>query len=180
MVLPSRDRKGASCRLFYTSWSRGSVLGVVSEPRPQGFLHPHAGVLNYRTAGAWAPAASISTASRKGVLPPSGVRDMFGLSESPAVFVQCEQGSYHVPAFARARAVDPETGREVPAGDVGLLELTVPLTTSYPLLKILTTDKVVLRAGCSCGRPGPHLTPRGRATAARYETCAMQIGRSLG
>jgi hypothetical protein len=95
------------------------------------------------------------------------------------VFVQCEQGRYHVPAFARARAIDPETGRDVPAGEVGLLELTVPLTTSYPLLKILTTDKATLQTDCPCGRAGSFLTPRGRATAARYETCAMQIGKSV-
>ncbi len=112
-------------------------------------------------------------------LPPSAVRDMFGLSECPAVFVQCEQGRYHVPAFARARAIDPESNRDVPPGQVGLLELTVPLTTSYPLLKVLTTDKAALQTGCPCGRPGPTLTPRGRATAARYETCAMQVGRSV-
>jgi hypothetical protein len=112
-------------------------------------------------------------------LAPSAIRDMFGLSESPAVFVQCEQGRYHVPAFARARAVDPETGLDVLPGEVGLLELTVPLTTSYPLLKILTTDKATLQTSCLCGRPGSYVTPRGRATAARYETCAMQIGRSV-
>jgi hypothetical protein len=109
----------------------------------------------------------------------SAVRDMYGMSECPAVFVQCEQGRYHVPAFARARAVDPETNRDVPAGETGLLELTTPLTISYPLLKILTTDKVALGRACPCGRPGTTLSPRGRAVAARYETCAMQIGRSV-
>ncbi len=112
-------------------------------------------------------------------IPPHAVRDMFGLSECPAVFVQCEQGRYHVPVWAWAQAVDPETGRDVPAGEVGLLQLTVPLTTSYPLLKILTTDKAILNEGCPCGRPAPFLTPRGRVTAARFETCAMKIGRAV-
>jgi hypothetical protein len=112
-------------------------------------------------------------------LPASAVRDMYGMSECPAVFVQCERGGYHVPAFVRARAVDPEADQAVPAGETGLLELTTPLTTSYPLLKILTTDKVALRDGCGCGRAGACVEPRGRAAAARYETCAMQIGRSV-
>jgi hypothetical protein len=112
-------------------------------------------------------------------LPTEAVRDMFGLSECPAVFVQCERGGYHVPAFAWAQAVDPETGREVAAGEVGLLQLTVPLTTSYPLLKILTTDKVTLARGCGCGREAACLTPCGRTTAARFETCATQMGRAL-
>jgi hypothetical protein len=110
-------------------------------------------------------------------LPTSAVRDMYGLSECPAVFVQCERGRYRVPAFARARAIDPETNREMPAGEVGLLELTVPLTTSYPLLKILTTDKVTLtRDGGDMD--ARCLTPCGRTTAARFETCAMKMSRA--
>jgi hypothetical protein len=112
-------------------------------------------------------------------VPPTSIRDMFGLSECPAVFVQCEQGHYHAPPWAWPQAVDPETGDDVPLGQVGLLQLTVPLTTSYPLLKILTTDKVVLQDGCPCGRPSSFLMPRGRVTAARFETCAMQIGRAV-
>ncbi len=111
-------------------------------------------------------------------LPHAAIRDMFGLSECPAVFVQCEQGHYHVPVWAWAQAIDPETGRDVPRGEVGLLQLTVPLTTSYPLLKILTTDKATIHDTCPCRRPAPYLVPRGRVTAARYETCAMKIGRA--
>jgi hypothetical protein len=112
-------------------------------------------------------------------LPPRSIRDMFGLSECPAVFVQCEEGRYHVPVWAWVQAVDPESGAEVPRGEVGLLQLTVPLTTSYPLLKILTTDKVTLGEGCGCGRVAPFLVPRGRVTAARFETCAMKIGQAV-
>jgi phenylacetate-coenzyme A ligase PaaK-like adenylate-forming protein len=112
-------------------------------------------------------------------LAPGSIRDMFGLSECPAVFVQCEQEHYHVPVWAWARAIDPETFQEVVPGEMGLLELTVPLTTSYPLLKVLTTDKVTMNQGCRCGRPAPFLTPQGRVTAARYETCAMKIGRAV-
>ncbi len=112
-------------------------------------------------------------------LPGDAIRDMFGLSECPAVFVQCSHAHYHAPAFAWAQAIDPETGTEVPTGEVGLLQLTVPLTTSYPMLKILTTDKVAMNAGCGCGVPAPYLTPRGRTTAARFETCAMKMGQAV-
>ena len=112
-------------------------------------------------------------------VPPQAIRDMYGLSECPAVFVQCEQSRYHVPAWAWAQAIDPESGREMALGDEGLLQLTVPLTTSYPLLRILTTDRVTLGRGCTCGRAARYLTPRGRVTAARFETCAMKIGRSV-
>jgi phenylacetate-coenzyme A ligase PaaK-like adenylate-forming protein len=110
---------------------------------------------------------------------PSAIRDMYGLSECPAVFVQCEHGSYHVPSFCWAQAIDPETGDEVPAGQIGLLQLTTPLTTSYPLLKILTTDKVRLGSGCPCERIAPTLQPLGRVAAARFDTCAMKIGEAV-
>jgi hypothetical protein len=112
-------------------------------------------------------------------LEPSAVRDMFGLSECPAVFVQCEEGHYHIPAWTWAQAIDPQSNQDVPLGEVGLLQLTTPLTTSYPLLKILTTDKVTLHEDCACGRDARYLTPRGRTTAARFETCAMKIGRAV-
>jgi phenylacetate-coenzyme A ligase PaaK-like adenylate-forming protein len=112
-------------------------------------------------------------------VPPQSIRDMFGLSECPAVFVQCEAGRYHVPAWCWAQAVDPEFGCEVALGEEGLLRLTVPLTTSYPLLRILTTDRVAMGQGCPCGRAARFLVPHGRVSAARFETCAMKIGRAV-
>jgi hypothetical protein len=112
-------------------------------------------------------------------VPSTAIRDMFGLSECPTVFVQCAAGNYHIPNFTWAQAVDPESGGEGPAGQTGLLQLTVPLTTSYPLLKILTTDKVSIGRECRCGLPASYLVPRGRVTAARFETCAMKIGRAV-
>jgi phenylacetate-coenzyme A ligase PaaK-like adenylate-forming protein len=112
-------------------------------------------------------------------LPGDAIRDMFGLSECPAVFIQCEKERYHVPAWCWAQAIDPEIGREVPLGQEGLLRLTTPLTTSYPMLRILTTDRVTLGRGCPCGRPARYLIPRGRVSAARFETCAMRIGQAV-
>jgi hypothetical protein len=112
-------------------------------------------------------------------LPRQTIRDMFGLSECPAVFVQCEHDRYHVPAWCWAQAIDPESDREVPLGHEGLLQLTTPLTTSYPLLRILTTDRVTLGRCCPCGRGARFITPRGRVTAARFETCAMKIGQAV-
>ncbi len=112
-------------------------------------------------------------------LPKKNIRDMYGMAECPAVFVQCEQGGYHVPGFTWAQAIDPETGDEVSTGEIGLLQLTTPLTTSYPLLKILTTDKIAINPGCPCGIPAPVIIPKGRVTAARFETCAMKIGQAV-
>jgi len=110
---------------------------------------------------------------------PAAIRDMFGLSECPAVFLQCTAGNYHVPASTWVQAVDPESQTEVPDGQVGLLQITTPLTTSYPLLRILTTDKISLNRDCSCGLPSPCFQPHGRVSAARFETCAMRVGQAV-
>ncbi len=154
--------------------------GVRSLPLPEGSL-----VL---TGGGWKsflPGVPIDQrefrelASQFFGLPSSALRDMFGMAESPSVFVQCERGGYHVPSFTWAQAIDPETGEEVPLGETGLLQLTTPLTTCYPLLKILTTDKVRICENCPCGIPAPTIVPQGRVSAARYETCATKIGTAL-
>jgi hypothetical protein len=113
-------------------------------------------------------------------IPPADIRDMYGLSECPAVFVECEHGRYHVPTWCRAEAIDPETMRAVPDGEVGVMQLTCPLTLSYPLVKILTTDKAAIGRGCACGRAAPFIVPKGRVTAARFETCAMKVGQAVG
>jgi phenylacetate-coenzyme A ligase PaaK-like adenylate-forming protein len=112
-------------------------------------------------------------------IPPADIRDMYGLSECPAVFVECERGRFHVPAWCRAQAIDPETNRDVPDGEDGLLQLTCPLTLSYPLVKITTTDRVTMGRGCACGRAAPFVIPKGRVSAARFETCAMKIGQAV-
>jgi len=110
---------------------------------------------------------------------PDSIRDMYGLSECPAVFVECEYRSYHVPLWCRAEAVDPETMQPELDGRLGLLQLTCPLTLSYPLIKILTTDAAKIGRGCVCGRSAPFIIPKGRVTAARFETCAMKIGEAV-
>ena len=112
-------------------------------------------------------------------IPPTDIRDMYGLSECPAVFVECEHGRFHIPAWCRAEAIDPESNRPVPDGEDGLLQLTCPLTLSYPLVKITTTDRVSMGRGCACGRDAAFVVPKGRVSAARFETCAMKIGQAV-
>lgn len=166
--------------LMVTAMDALKSSGITQLPLPKGSL-----VL---TGGGWKsflPGVQIDqTEFRKRAgqffaLPDSAIRDMYGMAECPAVMVQCHAGRYHVPTLTFAQAIDPETGEEVPEGEIGLLQLTTPLTTCYPLLKLLTTDKVRIKRGCVCGLPSPILFPQGRAVAARYETCAMKIGTAL-
>ena len=169
----------------YPALIAAAIRELAAAGRPAFPLPEGSGIL---TGGGWKsfqPGLTLDRDEFRGHVagffrvPPAAVRDMFGLSECPAVFIQCEHGSYHIPAWTLARSIDPETGRDVSTGEVGLLQLLVPLTISYPLLSILTTDKVTLHDGCPCGRRAPHLVPRGRVTAARFETCAMAINRAV-
>lgn len=194
---PAFDHEAAS-RILQTAAEQGSVLAVgypalivaaIRQLQAAGLDYlplPHGS--RVLTGGGWKsflPGVQIdqrefrSIASDYFHIEPAAIRDMFGLSECPAVFVQCQQGQYHVPRFARAEAINPETQTRTAPGTPGLLQLTVPLTTSYPLLKILTTDKCEIHNACPCGIPSPVLIPRGRTTAARFETCAMQIGQAV-
>ncbi len=184
-ALAEAARRGPVVLVGYPALIGATVLGLARSGTPCLPLPEGSQVL---TGGGWKsflPDVPVEQGPFRAqvsaffAIPPGAVRDMFGLSECPAVFVQCAEGRYHVPAFAWAQAIEPESGREVPPGETGLLQLTVPLTTSYPLLKILTTDKVSLTCGCPCGLEAPTLTPRGRASAARYETCAVQVGRAV-
>jgi len=112
-------------------------------------------------------------------LEPAQIRDMFGLSESPVVFLACERGAYHAPAFSRIRAYDPMAQQAVSDGQSGLLEITSPLSCSYPLISVLSTDKIVHGSHCPCGLPGSYFLPRGRLTSTDFETCAMRIERQI-
>lgn len=120
-------------------------------------------------------------ASQFFVIPEVQIRDMFGLSESPIIFVQCEKFNFHVPSFCRASAIDPINLKAdlMKNSQEGLLKIEAPFTTSFPLNSILTTDKVSFHIGCSCGRKSSYFIPLGRARVATFETCAMKIGQAF-
>lgn len=184
-ALTEAVQSGPVVFIGYPALVAGLMHGLAQSGKDRFPLPPGSRIL---TGGGWKsflPGVSLDQAEFRAKaagyfgIPPQAIRDMYGLSECPAVFVQCELGHYHVPAWAWAQAIDPETNRDVLEGETGLLQLTVPLTASYPLLKILTTDKVQIRGGCTCGRQAPYLQPCGRVTAARFETCAMKIGKAV-
>ena len=106
-------------------------------------------------------------------MPGENVRDLFGMVEHGIPYVDCECGRLHVPIFARARALDPETLKPVPNGDPGLLHLMTPYLSSYPSISLLTTDRAILERDCPCGRPGDTIRILGRAGLARHKGCAI-------
>ncbi len=106
-------------------------------------------------------------------MPRQNLRDLFGMVEHGIPYVDCEAGRLHVPVFARALAVDPETLQPVKDGEEGLLYLMTPYLSSYPSIALLTTDKAIIEGDCPCGRPGKTFRISGRAGLAKHKGCAI-------
>ncbi len=106
-------------------------------------------------------------------MPRENLRDLFGMVEHGIPYVDCEAGRLHVPVFARALAVDPETLQPVKDGEEGLLYLMTPYLSSYPSIALLTTDKAVIEGNCPCGRSGKTFRITGRAGLAKHKGCAI-------
>jgi len=105
--------------------------------------------------------------------PKENLRDSYGMVEHGIPYVDCEYGRLHVPIYARARVVDPETLSPLPHGSRGLLHLMSPYLSSYPSISLLTTDLAVVESGCPCERPGDTLRILGRAGLAKHKGCAI-------
>ncbi|HEY9072348.1 MAG TPA: acyl-protein synthetase [Candidatus Ozemobacteraceae bacterium] len=113
-------------------------------------------------------------------LPEANIRDSFGMVEHGIPYVDCEHGRLHVPVFAKARVVDPETLRPLRDGEAGLLHLMTPYLSSYPSISLLTTDRARLAVNCPCGRKGHTIEILGRAGLAKHKGCAITALELLG
>ena len=107
-------------------------------------------------------------------MPQENIRDLFGMVEHGIPYVDCECGRLHVPIYAKARVLEPETLQPLPDGEVGLLHLMTPYLSSYPSISLLTTDKAVIESNCPCGRPGKTFRILGRAGLAKHKGCAIK------
>lgn len=106
-------------------------------------------------------------------VPAENIRDTYGMVEHGIPYVDCECGNLHVPIYARVRAIDPETLRDVPSGTPGLLHLMTPYLSSYPSISLISTDRVVVAGNCPCGRPGDTFRVLGRAGVSKHKGCAI-------
>jgi phenylacetate-CoA ligase len=96
-----------------------------------------------------------------------GVRctNLFGLSEiiGPGVSGECaeERAGMHVNEdHFLAEIVDPESGRQLPDGEEGVLVLTTLTKQALPLVRYWTGDLTTLTAEpCSCGRTLARMGP---------------------
>lgn len=106
-------------------------------------------------------------------LPAGNIRDSFGMVEHGIGYIDCHHGRAHIPIYARARVLDPETLEQLPPYTPGLLHLMTPYLTSYPSISLLTTDSAQIEYDCPCGRPGPTLRVLGRAGLSKHKGCAI-------
>jgi phenylacetate-CoA ligase len=83
--------------------------------------------------------------------------DIYGLTEviGPGVAAECQQhdGLHVNEDHFYPEIIDPETGAQLPDGEVGELVLTCLTREALPLLRYRTRDRVALvHESCACGR----------------------------
>jgi phenylacetate-coenzyme A ligase PaaK-like adenylate-forming protein len=107
-------------------------------------------------------------------IPRKDMFEFFSAVEHPLAYMRCENGRFHVPAYARVLIRDPETLEPVQNGEPGLLNLITPLVSSMPLVSVVTDDIAVLHDGgsCGCGCESPCFELLGRAGVRGIKTCA--------
>lgn len=110
-------------------------------------------------------------------VPSKNIRDAYGMAEHCAPYLDCRRHRFHVPAFARVVARDPETLAPLPPGEPGLLELITPYNAMMPNLAILSTDiGQIDEQPCPCGYDSPTFTLLGRGGLSKHKGCALHAG----
>jgi Acyl-protein synthetase, LuxE len=103
------------------------------------------------------------------------VHNFYGMAEQVgSVFVECEQGHLHAPAFADVLVRDPVSLAPLPAGARGLLQVLSCLPHSYPGHSLLTEDLGAWLGedDCPCGRRGRYFEVHGRLPKAELRGCS--------
>jgi hypothetical protein len=106
--------------------------------------------------------------------PPSSILDFYGMVEQVGtVFIDCEAGNKHAPAFADILVRMPNTFAPGEPGQEGIIEVVSGLPTSYPGHVLLTEDRGVIlgRDDCACGRMGNYFRFLGRVEEAEIRGC---------
>ncbi len=89
------------------------------------------------------------------------------------VFVDCDAGNKHAPAFADVVIRRPYSLQPVAIGESGIIEVLSVLPTSYPGQALITEDQGVLIGvdDCPCGRLGNYFRFTKRIEQAEARGC---------
>ncbi len=112
---------------------------------------------------------------------PDRVRDFYGMVEQVGVvFVDCEAGHKHTPAFAEVAIRDFATLQQVPVGGQGLIQVMSLLPESYPGYALITEDVGELLGydDCPCGRKGLYFRFRSRVHKVEVRGCGDTVAAS--
>lgn len=105
---------------------------------------------------------------------PQDILDFYGMAEQTGIiFVDCQEGNKHVPAFSQVIIRDPFTLEPCPPGKPGLIEVMSILADSYYDQAVLTEDLGVLVGvdDCPCGRKGRYFRFVSRVEKAEVRGC---------
>ena len=103
------------------------------------------------------------------------IHNFYGMVEQVgSVFVECEHGHLHAPAFADVIVRDPISWQPLPAGVQGVIQVLSALPHSYPGHSLLTEDLGTLQGedDCPCGRLGRYFHVHGRMARAEVRGCS--------
>lgn len=110
-------------------------------------------------------------------LPAHRLRDMYGMTESNMLAIECEHHNKHVApwCYVSIRKID-NTAQEVAPGEEGAIALLDPISLSYPAY-ILSEDvgAIVGEDRCACGRSGQVVTFYRRLDGSEYGCCAVSL-----
>lgn len=102
------------------------------------------------------------------------VHNFYGMVEQVgSVFVACEHGRLHCPAYADIIVREPGSWRALPPGEAGVIELLSLVPRSYPGHALLTEDRgrILGVDDCPCGRMGRTFEVLGRMVRAEVRGC---------
>lgn len=103
------------------------------------------------------------------------VHNFYGMVEQVgSVFMECEHGRLHAPAFADVLIRDARDWSVLPKGRTGLIQVLSVLPTSYPGHSLMTEDLGEWTGldDCPCGRMGRTFRVHGRVAKAELRGCS--------
>lgn len=103
------------------------------------------------------------------------VHNFYGMVEQVgSVFVECEYGHLHTPAFADVIIRNAHDWSEQTVGQEGIIQVLSALPGSYPGHSLLTEDSGTITGidQCPCGRLGKTFVVHGRISRAEIRGCS--------
>jgi phenylacetate-coenzyme A ligase PaaK-like adenylate-forming protein len=105
----------------------------------------------------------------------SRIHNFYGMVEQVgSIFIECEHGHLHAPAFADVLIRNPHDWSVCTNGTSGIIQVLSVLPGSYPGHSLLTEDTGVILGDddCPCGRQGKFFKVGGRIARAEIRGCS--------